>query len=252
MEQALTDYGLSEKEAAVYVVCLKTGMATANMISELSLIPRSTVYDILDKLQASGLVSTTIVGGKTHFSASDPGVLLTNLEEKKRSILSILPRLREIQNKISEKPISEVYQGKTAIIKLLDEILDRGETMSIIGSQGNALDKIGYHPDKFRKKRLEKKIRCRQILELSDEAESVKDDRYTRVKYIPDLASAKEAIFILKEHVYHIIFQHEISAIKVKSKDHGKTMQILFNLMWNSSSEKMSKKPDKQGYSIRL
>jgi len=42
MIQTLLDYGLSEKEAKIYLVCLETGEATANRVSELSNYPRST------------------------------------------------------------------------------------------------------------------------------------------------------------------------------------------------------------------
>jgi hypothetical protein len=37
--------------------------------------------------------------------------------------------------------------------------------------------------------------------------------------------------------VYHIIFQYEISAIKIKSKDHAKTMDILFDDLWKNAKE---------------
>ena len=67
MIQELLNYGLSEKEANTYLICLKTGEATANRISELSNYPRSTTYDILERLKNLGLVSTCVVDSKTNF-----------------------------------------------------------------------------------------------------------------------------------------------------------------------------------------
>ena len=34
------------------------------------------------------------------------------------------------------------------------------------------------------------------------------------------------------DFVYHIIFQFEISALKIKSKDHAKSMEIMFDELW--------------------
>ncbi len=235
MKEELIQYGLSEREAEIFLICLKTGKATANRIAELANMARSTVYDILERLKAHGLITTNVIDNKINFIASDPNVLLTSLDEKKQSIQQILPSLKEIHNKVGERPFAEVYQGKIAIIKLLDEILDNAKELKIIGSQGNALEKIGYHPTKFRMKRTSKKIILKQILELSKEAKKEVSDDYTETRFLESLKDSKEAIFIFDDYVYHIILQYEISAIKIKSKDHARAMNIMFDEMWAKS-----------------
>jgi sugar-specific transcriptional regulator TrmB len=238
MKDALIHYGLSDKEADAYLACLKIGKATANRIAELLDLPRSTTYDILERLKLLGLVTSIIIDNKTNYIASNPEVLLISLEEKTHVIREVLPQFKKIQYKIGDRPAAEVYQGKIAIIKLLDEILDQAKSIKVIGSQGNALEKIGYHPEKFRIKRLEKKIRIKQILEDSPEARKISPDKYTELRYSKSLSESKEAIFMFEDYVYHIIFQYEISAIKIKSKDHADTMGILFDDLWKKSSSK--------------
>lgn len=51
------------------------------------------------------------------------------------------------------------------------------------------------------------------------------------------LNKSKEGTFIYDEYIYHIIFQYEISAIKIKSKDHADAMRIMFNEMWNKAKK---------------
>ena len=97
---------------------------------------------------------------------------------------------------------------------------------------GNALEKIGYHPEKFRQRRLENKINIKQILEISEDSKKINQDKFTEVKFLESLRDSKEGIFLFKDCVYHIIFQHEISAIKIKSKDHAKSMEIIFDNIW--------------------
>ena len=232
MLQELIDYGLSDKEAKVYLISLQTGQVTANRIAELASLARSTTYDILDRLKNLGLISTIIVDNKTNFNANNPDVLLTSLDEKKQSMKKILPSLKEIYQKIDDKPSAEVFQGKIAIIKIFDEILDNARDLKVIGSQGNALERIGYHPEKFQLKRKLNKIKIKQILEISDEAKSIKNDKLTEVRFLKSLNDSKEGIFIFEDYVYHIIFQYEISAIKIKSKDHTKAMEIIFDDLW--------------------
>ncbi|MBI2107326.1 hypothetical protein HYT57_05070 [Candidatus Woesearchaeota archaeon] len=235
MLQELIDYGLSDKEANVYIICLKTGQATANRIAELANIARSTTYDILDKLKYLGLITTCIVENKTNFIANNPSILLVSLNEKEQTIKKILPSLEEIYKKIEDKPYAEVFQGKIAIIKIFDEILNSANKLKVIGSQGNALERIGYHPEKFRLKRLEKKIKIKQILETSEESKKIKIDRFTEVRFLKSLNESKEVIFIFGDCVYHIILQYEISAIKIRSKDHAKAMETIFDEIWEKS-----------------
>ena len=232
MEQELINYGLSENEARVYLICIKTGQSTANRIAQLANLARSTTYDILDRLKAAGLITTCIVGSKTNFIANDPNVLMTMLSEKKNSIESILPSLHDSYKKIEDKPSAEVFSGKIAVVRILDEILDNTKKLKVIGSQGNALQKIGYHPEKFRLKRISKKINIRQILEISKESEKIRPDKYTQIRYLKSLNTSKEAIFISDECTYHIILQYEISAIKIRSKDHAHSMGIMFDELW--------------------
>jgi len=235
MLQELINYGLSDKEANVYLICLKTGQATANRIAEFANLARSTTYDILDRLKTLGLITTCVIDNKIQFIANNPEVLLTSLSEKKQAIENILPSLKDILKKVQDKPSAEVFQGKIAIIKIFDEILDNSKELKVIGSQGNALEKIGYHPEKFRLKRLEKKIKIRQILEVSKESKEIKKDPFTEVRFLKSLNNSKEGIFIFDEYVYHIIFQYEISAIKIKSKDHAKAMEIMFEELWEKA-----------------
>ena len=237
MLNRLIQYGLTEKEANIYLICLKTGQATANRISELSNNPRSTTYDILEKLKSFGLISSCIIEKTINYIASEPESLLTLLNEKKLIIEDILPELKLIQNKIEEKPKAQVFQGKLAIIKLLDEILDNAKELKVLGSHGNALEKIGYKPVNFMNKRLERKIKIKQILENSKESRNIKQNNLTEIKFSKKLNESKEAIFIFDKYVYHIILQYEITAIKIESKDHSKAMEIMFDEFWKSAKK---------------
>lgn len=55
--EALNKFGLSEKEAKAYICCLELGDSLASEISSKSNLPRTLVYDILERLIDLGLIS---------------------------------------------------------------------------------------------------------------------------------------------------------------------------------------------------
>ena len=81
--KSLKKFGLSEKEGEVYLSCLELGEATASDISIKSNLPRTLVYDILERLIDLGLVSYNLKAKKKHFIAAEPRELLRILKEKK-------------------------------------------------------------------------------------------------------------------------------------------------------------------------
>ena len=232
MEEELKEYGLTEKEAKLFLICLKTGETTANRLSELIDLPRSTVYDILQKLQNQGLISTTIKGNKTHYTANNPKVLLKSLDDKKYKIERIMPRLIEIQNQIHDKPIAEVYEGKKGIIFALDSILNNAKSIKLIGSRKNAIKVIQYHPDNFIAKRVEKKIPIKQILEESPEARKLKTLKFSKAKYLDSIKNSKNVVFIYEDTVVNLILAPELSAIRIQSQEYAQFQEILFDEMW--------------------
>ncbi len=237
MEEELREYGLSEKEAKLFLICLKTGEATANRLSELIDLPRSTVYDLLTKLINQGLISTTLKNSKTYYLANNPKVLLKSLDDKRYKIERILPHLIEIQNQIHDKPIAEVYEGKKGIIFALDSILNNAKSIKLIGSRENAIKVIEYHPDNFIAKRIEKKIPIKQILEESSEARKLKTLKYSKVKYLESIKNSKNVVFIYGDTVINLILGPELSVIKVQSKEYAQFQEILFDELWKTAKE---------------
>src|SRR3989344_5278101 len=232
MKEELQELGLSSNEIEVYLVCLKLGEATVNRIADVSKLPRSTTHDILISLKNKSLISSLIIKNKTNYLANDPKIIIFGLKEKIEIANKIMPNLLEIKNKIKEKPKAEVFQGKIAVVKLLDEIIELKKPILLIGNQGNALEKIEYHPEKFKIKRTENKIPIKQILEISEESKKIKEDKYTQIKYLDSLKGSKEAMFIVENSVYHIILQYEIIAIKITSEDHAELSRKMFEELW--------------------
>ncbi|HRY31145.1 MAG TPA: helix-turn-helix domain-containing protein [Candidatus Paceibacterota bacterium] len=113
--EKLKSFGLTEKEAKVYMAILELGETNVQRISNKSKIKRTTLYDILDLLKEKGLISSTIKNKKKYFIASDPRELESKLEERKTTIKSIIPYLLSITNLIDNKPKIRFFEGDEGI-----------------------------------------------------------------------------------------------------------------------------------------
>jgi len=126
MEEQLQEYGLSEKEADVYLACLKMGPSTANRISSATDLRRSTTYDILESLKAKGLISSFIREKKYYFQAADPSELLAFMHAKEEKLKQILPQLERIKATVTGRPkhIYSVYRKMERKQCSFEEIYD--------------------------------------------------------------------------------------------------------------------------------
>lgn len=80
----LTQLGLNELEARVYIILLKKQFYTATEISKTARINRTQMYDILSKLIQKGMC-TEVLGSVKKYSAVNPDKVIehfrTNLEK---------------------------------------------------------------------------------------------------------------------------------------------------------------------------
>lgn len=95
--QNLVSFGLTEKEAAIYLALYKLGEATAYQIAKESGIKRPTVYVIMDELRKRGLVLVVPHAKKQLFVPKDPTEFIQEYQSKAnentRSLLTLLPKL---------------------------------------------------------------------------------------------------------------------------------------------------------------
>ncbi|MBI2409875.1 hypothetical protein HYV30_02425 [Candidatus Kaiserbacteria bacterium] len=103
--------GLDDKEAAAYLALLELGEAHMGQLVKKSKLKRTTLYDTVESLKRSGLVSTAKRQKKIIYIAEDPRKIVELLDEKKSSIEKILPELLSITNTLKKKPRIRYFEG---------------------------------------------------------------------------------------------------------------------------------------------
>lgn len=128
---ALTNLGLTEGEAKVYLALLKSGSSTVGPIVKEAKVAYSNIYEILDRLLEKGLVSFIIKEKTRYYQAAPPSQLTEYLEKKesqlteeKSSLKKLIPELEKLQESTQQQQ-AEIFLGlkgmKTAFERMVQE-----------------------------------------------------------------------------------------------------------------------------------
>jgi len=228
-EEALMEYGLSEKEVNVYMALLKLGTSSVNRIAERSALQRTTTYDILKSLTEKGLVSYVMKENKKFFEAADPNKLLNILKEKQERIAEVIPALEVIRKTIKEKPSITLYEGKSGMKTILEDILKARKDFLCYASKKDLAIFFKYYLPHFVDERIRLGMKAKLILDAKPIAGRLTECRITnkRFKTATWVYGNKVAILTLEEK--------EPVGIIIENEEIANTQRIVFDMMWQSS-----------------
>jgi hypothetical protein len=98
--KTLVEYGLSNAEAEIYLICLNNKDITPYEISKLVDIPRTTIYDIVMNLALKQLITLKQSDGftkqQTNLRAKNPSILRKLLREKREKLFRLEDKVIDI------------------------------------------------------------------------------------------------------------------------------------------------------------
>lgn len=129
-EHELKSFGLTEKEALVYMGLLELGKATMIEVAKKSGVNRATSYVAVDSLIEKGIASSFEKGGKRYFVAENPERLRSlfviqrkELEEKEKHFEAFLPKLEELVPSNNDRPRVRFYEGREGLQAIQEDIM---------------------------------------------------------------------------------------------------------------------------------
>jgi sugar-specific transcriptional regulator TrmB len=234
MKEQLEQYGLTSKEADIYLACLKEGETTAGRLSKITEIRRSTTYEIIDSLKRKGLLSSIIKNKKSYFIAAKPKTLIDLLREKENIISEIIPslnRIAESQNTLSK---ASIFKGVKSIKPVVLDILNHKEVF-IYGAGNVGEDYFGSFIENFARKRLEKKVVAKAIMGtnvpqhmLSPEVLSV-----TNIRKLALFNDFKTVYFLYGDNFLSISLSEDPLAVKINDKTFTDSQKEIFQFLWS-------------------
>lgn len=152
----LIEFGLSEKEAKVYLALLELEVATVSETAKTANINRSSTYVVLSSLKKKGLVSTSEDKKIQRYIAVSPEMLLYEAQNRakktadiKNRISDIVPELKALHKDTKERPKIKVFEGKQGLINTFEDTLSCKEKTIRMSSSVEDILKVlpEYFPD---------------------------------------------------------------------------------------------------------
>lgn len=244
MKEKLMKFGLSEKEAKVYLACLELGDSAASEIALKSNLPRTLVYDILERLIDLGLISYSIRESKKLFRASDPEEFLRIIHEKEEAIIKALPELKHLQKmKGIKRPKVQVYEGKEGMKTVMDDIL-RSNVKEFLayGSSKSSIPIIPAFMEEWHQRRGKQKVFMRVIYNNSKEArERVKAYKhtfsYSEYRFMPFKANSPTATLIYGTKVVLQSWTTEPFSVMIEDEEMADNQRRYFEELWKLAKQ---------------
>ena len=243
----LVKFGLSEKEAQIYLSLLELGATSVASIAAKAKINRTTAYDILESLINYGIISRVGDHKKKTYIAEHPEQLVAYLERKSQEYVekseiakNLLPELKGIYNSIPHRPRVKFYEGEAGIISIYeDSLTSQTEILSWLNAE-NTADFAKKYFDDYYKRRAEKKIHIKAVVSDSPTARKIKkrnieEDRESRL--VPkNQMDIKPECYIYDDKVAFMSLKEKFGVI-IESKDIADAQRKLFELAWEKAKE---------------
>lgn len=178
IQSILKNFGLSDKEIAVYTALIELGPSPVRLLAQKSKVNRGTTYDILRSLMEQGLVTYYNTATHQYFSAESPEKLVTALDDRKKQIGSLqeeirenLPELKTLFEREGGRPQVRLYEGLKGIRQILEDVLttmtaDKTKEYYVYSSLSLRDEVYEAMPD-FTKKRIKAGV-CVQTIALGE------------------------------------------------------------------------------------
>ncbi len=246
MLQELQDFGLSEKEARVYLAALELGRATADELAKQAKVNRSTTYVQIESLKQKGLISSYDEGKKTYFAPESPEYLKRlfekqagDLETKQKELEKLLPNLSKMFETAGERPRVRFFEGKEGLITMRGEFLKTDpKNMEAIYSF-DAVESVFSKSEReeYLKRRAEKGITVRAIYTRAG-GERLEPPVLTEYKFVPEKIFPIDADIVIYENKIAIMgLKEKLVGVIIENRDMANSLRSVFNLAWEAAEK---------------
>lgn len=237
--QQLSNAGLHEKEARVYIALLQLGRGSAYAVADRSGLKKPTAYVILGELIKKGLVMRVPREKKQLFIAKPPSEFFAFAEERLRLAKKALPELITMAESQTVKVRTLFYEGLNGVKDSLYYRKDEMKGKDIVGFYATAedaspelMDIFNPYPENLKKNGIGMRV-ITPSHETTEEFIKKNKSNYTDVKTIsPTLYSGKASIEAGDTFIRVILFK-QLQSVVIESPELAKSVKQIFELVWS-------------------
>lgn len=246
LEEVLEEYGLSERQAKVYLAALELGESDVADIAQKAQIRRAGAYYLSESLVKDGLFYKTKKANKLYYSAVEPKTFLAQAKRKKQIIEENFSEFQALARLSVKKPSVHIYEGiegiKTAYKKTLAK---KNAKMYAFSPYATAQKQAMFHGKEYLnwgidyiKQRAKRNIFVYDIAEDSPEAGERKardKEELRETRLIPKEKFPFTNEIDIFQNLVIIISYKELLAILIESEDIAFTLKTIFSLAWEAA-----------------
>ncbi len=232
----LVKFGLSKKEALVYLASIEAGVSPVSKIAVIAGINRVTTYDILDKLKKRGLVSFFTKNKVKYFTGTKPEIVIDQFEKRARDLKDSLPRFQEFTADI-DTPKVRYFEGIEGIQIIYAEALT-SSTEILEYTNHSVIRKVWMDYDKdYVKKRAKKNLYARCVSVDQRKAEIVREydsKYYCETRVMTDDVKTFANVLIIFDNKYAVMsFDPEPYGLIIEGVELANSQRVIFEMAWN-------------------
>jgi sugar-specific transcriptional regulator TrmB len=242
MNRIKQHFNLNIYETKVWLALLGKGIATAGEVAEISNVPRSRTYDVLESLEKQGFAVLKL-GKPVKYIAIDPSVVVerlkTNVSREAEERANILGKIKETEDfkqldmihkhgitPVQSEDLSGMIKGRNNIYNYIKNMIGSAKKEVLVSISANEL----------KSKRLQsviagKKVKARVITNATeDELKSLGiDAKNANISGRFCIVDGKEAIFMITPESAE---DEQDYGIWINSPYFINTLSNMFNLAW--------------------
>ncbi|GEM_PF-5893909 len=248
--EILGGYGLDNKEIKVYLCLVEKIELNAYVLSKITGIHRSTVYEVIERLISKGFIYKIEKENKIFYSALDINQVIVKVKEKEALLYSLIPeleniketgvsRVRVLESKDSQNQFSfDLYwKIKKGVVKEIC-VIDAGPS---IGTDSGVSSEIFLESmvNEIKKNKINKKVNIKIIW----------DKNFKNSKTLSSFSGLGEERFLenMPRHATTIIGEDFVAymftmngkpqVIEIQNKLIAKEIRFCFGVMWEMSKD---------------
>lgn len=242
--RVLTAAGLAPNEAAVYLSALSLGASSALQLARASNLKRTTVYSVVESLQAKGLMTLEAHGFKRLFAAEGPERLESLLDERRQAFLSVLPELSGLFKLKGAATFIKYYQGLEGMKAVYESLLNDvrpGEDYLIVSNPNQWMKLAEDFFRDFLERRARLPIRIRGLFERGPVSSKLKqlEKRYNQhIRFLPAETSLSTNLVVIPKKVVIHQLSAPVMAYVIENQSVVKMHREIFEIMWRNAEER--------------
>lgn len=240
----LESFGLSDKEAQVYIALLTLGRENVTKISQKAGINRTTGYDILNSLISKGLVSISGKEPKQEYVAESPTKITAYLEQQMQKTVAliekskmIVPELTSIQKKDS-RPKIKFYEGTDGLKTVYEDTLTSSEPIRAYANVDDMHNALPTYFPEYYKRRAKKGISIRAIIPKTDigmERNTKNAEEKREIAFVPPETHYFSPEINIYDNKVMIASWREKLGIIIESEEIADAMKKIYELSWSEA-----------------